>query len=67
MAKQQACVPHQLRNGGASIPEFRSAENAIDAGLMFAPPGVALSVAPRPDSIVVLNPQGATAKAKWNN
>ena len=52
----------------ASIPEFRSAENAIDAGLMFAPPGVALSVAPRPsDSSVVLNPQDATAKAKWNN
>ena len=24
------------------IPEFRSAENAIDAGLLFAPSGVAL-------------------------
>src|SRR5882724_11642908 len=32
----------RLRDGGASIPEFRSAENAIDAGLLFAPSGVAL-------------------------
>src|SRR5258707_3956236 len=61
----------RLRDGGASIPEFRSAENAIDAGLLFAPSGVALGHGVvSPASIrqrCRWNPEGATAKARWNN
>jgi hypothetical protein len=67
MAKQQACVPHQLRNGGASIPEFRSAENAMDTGLLFTLSGVALGhglYARRlSDSSVVLEPGGCYGRA----
>lgn len=71
MAKQQACAPHQLRNGGASIPEFRSAENAMDAGLLFARLGVALGMAlyasRLSDSSVVLEPGGCCGQSWWSN
>jgi len=53
------------------IPEFRSAENAIDAGLLFAPFGVALGMAlylrVHPTAVSCWNPEGATGKARWNN
>lgn len=55
------------------IPEFRSAENAIDAGLLFAPSGVALGhsvgrkLRVHPTAVSCWNPEGAKAKAPRNN
>jgi hypothetical protein len=49
------------------IPEFRSAENAIDAGLLFARSGVALGHGVGRKLRVHPGTLGATAKARWNN
>ena len=62
---------HMIHQITVIIPEFRSAENAIDAGLLFAPSGVALGHGVVSSASIRQrcrwNPEGATAKARWNN
>jgi hypothetical protein len=64
-------VRKRVGDGGASIPEFRSAANAIGAGLLFAPSGVALGMAlyasRLSDSSVVLEPGGCYGQSSWSN